>query len=105
MGLGEAGGELAVLRCGDEKRGGREVEQAVRWMKYHPEGECGMYLGNHEAEYGTKPAPEHVAEQSSSQLRPEKPASHSHWEWRTPFSRFFVRSARLVFLSNLIVIF
>ena len=37
-----------------------EVEQSVRWIKYHPVGERGMFLGNYEAEFGSKPAPQHV---------------------------------------------
>ncbi len=39
-----------------------EVEQAVRWMKYNPVGERGMFLGNYEADFGSKSAAEHVAD-------------------------------------------
>ena len=37
-----------------------EVEKLVRWMKYHPVGERGLFLGSYEAELGAKPAPQHV---------------------------------------------
>ena len=38
-----------------------EVEKLVRWMKYHPEGsaDCSSEV---EAEFGAKPAPQHVAD-------------------------------------------
>ena len=39
-----------------------EVEQVVRWTKYNPLGERGLYLGNYEAEFGSKSAAEHVAD-------------------------------------------
>jgi len=54
------GGASGIMMA--QMRSVTEVEQAVRWMKYHPVGERGMFLGNHEAEFGAKPAPEHVAD-------------------------------------------
>ena len=39
-----------------------DVEQTVRWMKYSPEGERGMFLGNYEAEFGSKSAAKHVVD-------------------------------------------
>jgi 2-keto-3-deoxy-L-rhamnonate aldolase RhmA len=54
------GGASGVMMA--QVRSVAEVEQAVRWVKYHPVGERGMFLGNYEAEFGAKPAPEHVAD-------------------------------------------
>ena len=54
------GGASGIMMA--QVRSVAEVEQAVNWMKYHPVGERGMFLGNFEAEFGAKPAPEHVAD-------------------------------------------
>jgi 4-hydroxy-2-oxoheptanedioate aldolase len=54
------GGASGIMMA--QVRSVAEVEQSVRWMKYHPVGERGMFLGNFEAEFGTKSAPEHVAD-------------------------------------------
>ena len=74
--LNWSAGACSTRRChGDAPDGGRasgvmmaqvrsvpEVEKLVRWMKYHPEGERGLFLGSYEAEFGAKPAPQHVAD-------------------------------------------
>ena len=52
------GGASGIMMA--QVRSVAEVEQSVRWMKYHPVGERGMFLGNYEAEFGSKPAPQHV---------------------------------------------
>ena len=54
------GGASGVMMA--QVRSVPEVEKLVRWMKYHPEGERGLFLGSYEAEFGAKPAPQHVAE-------------------------------------------
>ena len=38
-----------------------EVEQVVRWAKYPPEGQRGLFLGNIEARFGTLEAARHTA--------------------------------------------
>lgn len=40
----------------------REVRQVVQWAKYPPAGVRGLFLGNHEAGYGTRDAAEHIEE-------------------------------------------
>jgi len=52
------GGASGVMMA--QVRSVAEVEQSVRWVKYHPVGQRGMYLGNYEAEFGAKPALQHV---------------------------------------------
>ena len=52
------GGASGIMMA--QVRSVADVEQSVRWMKYHPVGERGMFLGNYEAEFGSKPAPQHV---------------------------------------------
>ena len=54
------GGASGVMMA--QVRSMPEVEQLVRWMKYHPEGERGLFLGSYEAEFGAKPAPQRVAD-------------------------------------------
>ena len=54
------GGASGVMMA--QVRSVPEVEKLVRWMKYHPEGERGLFLGSYEAEFGAKPAPQHVAD-------------------------------------------
>lgn len=39
-----------------------EAKQACLWARFNPVGERGMFLGNYEADYGTKPAPQLVEE-------------------------------------------
>ncbi len=42
-------------------RGPEDVEQAVRWAKFHPRGERGMNGGNRDGRFGLMPLPEYVA--------------------------------------------
>ena len=46
------GGASGVMMA--QVRSVAEVEKLVRWMKYHPEGERGLFLGSYEAEFAAR---------------------------------------------------
>lgn len=54
------GGASGVMIA--QVRSVEEVGRAVRWAKYPPQGERGLYVGSFEARFGGKPISQHVAD-------------------------------------------
>ncbi|MEM7011707.1 MAG: aldolase/citrate lyase family protein [Verrucomicrobiota bacterium] len=52
------GGSSGVMIA--QIRTAAEAAQAVRWAKYHPVGERGLFMGSIDAEFGAKSAAQHV---------------------------------------------